>query len=488
MRFINSITGKFRVTTVIFLFLYTVVFIIIISTTQKDFCRENLIREAYSYINVMESSVVAYLDENDSQVLTEHLGFIKTNPLIKYAYVLDRNGIVLSDGTTENSLPENSLDDEFTMETINSTSLLVQELEMLIDLSMPVKMGNETIGFIKMGFSKERMNSQMSELQMQIFIIGIVMALFGSLITLFFARHYSKPLQEYTGKMKKITEGSLDQKVSVSSNKELRSLSESFNEMTRKLAETQDSLIKAKEEAEQASRLKTEFLAQMSHEIRSPINTILSFTSLMKDDLESILPEEYRDFFSSISNAGGRITRTIDMILDLSEIQTGTYETKMMIFDLVEEVLKAMVVEYKNPASKKGLTIDLVNNSKHSLIYADQYMVSQVFQNLIDNAIKYSQKGSVTVKVSDGIENELIVEVVDTGIGIGEEFVGNLFEPFRQEEQGYSRRYDGSGLGLALVKRYCELNNSSISVQSKKGEGSVFRVVFQKYSVTSSIE
>jgi signal transduction histidine kinase len=238
----------------------------------------------------------------------------------------------------------------------------------------------------------------------------------------------------------------------------------------------EDELKKAKEEAEKSNRLKSEFLAQMSHEIRTPINAMLSFTSLLKDEISSEIDEDLKESFDIISNAGNRLIRTIDLILDMSDVQAGTYDYNPQNVD-INEVLKKLIAEFSLTAKTKGLTLksNLCNNS--SVITVDEYTIRQIFANLIDNAIKYTNEGYVEV-ITYFNEDKLVAEVADTGIGINEENKSLIFEPFRQEYQGYSRRFEGNGLGLALVKNYCEMNKAHIEVESKKGFGSKFRVIF----------
>jgi PAS domain S-box-containing protein len=238
----------------------------------------------------------------------------------------------------------------------------------------------------------------------------------------------------------------------------------------------EEELKKAKEEAEKSNRLKSEFLAQMSHEIRTPINAMLSFTSLLKDEISSEIDEDLKESFDIISNAGNRLIRTIDLILDMSDVQAGTYDYNPQNVD-INEVLKKLIAEFSLTAKTKGLTLksNLCNNS--SVITVDEYTIRQIFANLIDNAIKYTNEGYVEV-ITYFNEDKLVAEVADTGIGINEENKSLIFEPFRQEYQGYSRRFEGNGLGLALVKNYCEMNKAHIEVESKKGFGSKFRVIF----------
>lgn len=233
----------------------------------------------------------------------------------------------------------------------------------------------------------------------------------------------------------------------------------------------------AKEKAEESNRLKTEFLAQMSHEIRTPLNAIISFANILKDELERKLTPELIEYFDGINSAGYRLIRTVDMILNSSELQVGAYEPIFTEFGLIGEILTRIRNDYFVSMKEKRLEYNFSSNIKEAVIRGDKYTVYQLFVNLIDNAVKYTQKGCITVKVE---QNEKFIEVSieDTGIGISEEFMTKMYMPFFQEDRGYSRRYEGNGLGLSLVKRYCELNGISIEVESKKGVGTKFTLTF----------
>lgn len=239
-----------------------------------------------------------------------------------------------------------------------------------------------------------------------------------------------------------------------------------------------EELIKAKERAETSEKIKTNFLAQMSHEIRTPINIIMGNLSLIKEEVCSNNNSEICELFDGIELANKRIMRTIDLILNMSEIQTKSYEPIYKEINLENDILKILVDEHKLMAEKKKLELIFINRLDDSRIIADEYSVTQIFANLIDNALKYTNKGKVEIILDKNEQKEIYVEVKDTGIGMSEEYLKHLFEPFNQEEQGYSRSYDGTGLGLALVKNYCDLNKAKIQVESKKGVGSTFRVTF----------
>lgn len=245
---------------------------------------------------------------------------------------------------------------------------------------------------------------------------------------------------------------------------------------TKKLAE--EELIIAKEKAEQADKLKSYFLAQMSHEIRTPLNVIVSFCNLIKEETQDIISPELKEYFKSVDSASKRIIRTIDLILNMSAVQSGAYIPTYSFFNLKDKIIDNLVAEFKTIAESKGLTFYVDYKTEKLNLFADDYSVAQIFSNLIDNAIKYTNEGGVEIVVERNENDKLTVKVKDTGIGMSEDFLTKLFQPFTQEEQGYTRKFEGSGLGLALVKKYCEMNNAEIYVESQKGKGSTFTVVF----------
>ncbi len=248
-----------------------------------------------------------------------------------------------------------------------------------------------------------------------------------------------------------------------------------FEDITKKKI-SEKVLLEAKEEAEKSEKLKSEFLAQMSHEIRTPINSLLNSIGLIKEELQRTINDEIDSCFSIIDRSSHRIIRTIDSILNMSEIQTGTYEFKRRSIDLMELVIDPVCFEYNAVAKIKNLNFELNILTADTSISADEYSLKQVFINLIDNAVKFTDEGGVTINVYRDENNLLIVEVKDTGVGISEEYLPNLFKPFSQEEQGYTRKYEGNGLGLALVSKFCEFNKATISVSSEKGIGTMFKV------------
>jgi signal transduction histidine kinase len=245
----------------------------------------------------------------------------------------------------------------------------------------------------------------------------------------------------------------------------------------KEIQKTNKELLKAKQKAELSDKIKSEFLAQMSHEIRTPINIIINFLQMLKEESQGKDGKDLEEYFDVINSASQRITRTIDLILNMSEINVGTYNPDFTLFDL-NDIVENINREFRLVAIQKNLDFTVNKYIEEAEIKADKYAIYQVVNHLVDNAIKFTEKGKVDLTIDKSADGKLLLIVSDTGIGISEEYLSNLFNPFSQEVQGYTKKYDGNGLGLALAKKYCDLNNARLEVESKKGEGSTFTIIF----------
>lgn len=239
-------------------------------------------------------------------------------------------------------------------------------------------------------------------------------------------------------------------------------------------------LLEAKLKAEQSDKLKSEFLAQMSHEIRTPINVILNIANMILEDHYFDADEDTKATFSILDSAGKRITRTIDLILNMAEVQVGAYDYTPRRFDLFSDMYNLLYREFEKISEEKGIEFKWTKNTDDTLITADVYSVSQIFSNLLYNAVKFTNIGEVDVVFSRNSKGNLLVQFIDTGIGIEEEFLPHVFEIFSQEDRGHTRQFEGNGLGLALVKSYCELNKTNIKIESTKGTGTTVSLIFPK--------
>ncbi len=238
-------------------------------------------------------------------------------------------------------------------------------------------------------------------------------------------------------------------------------------------------LIEAKNKAESANKLKDAFIANISHEIRTPLNGILGMISLIKDSFEKYIGEEEEQYFVSIDNSSRRIIRTIDMILNYSRLQIGEFPIDRKRTNITS-IINNLVLEFLSAAKLKNIELIFENKLDEVFLIVDEYSFTQTISNLIDNAVKYTKNGYVKVILEKNENDEVLVKIKDTGIGISKEYQKQIFEPYIQEEMGYGRAYDGVGLGLALVKKFVELNNAEISLETKKGKGTTFTIKYGK--------
>lgn len=246
-----------------------------------------------------------------------------------------------------------------------------------------------------------------------------------------------------------------------------------ITELKKKEEELKDALFRA----EESTRLKEEFLARISHEIRSPLVAIQGYSDLLMSDLQEKLGGEYEDVFYSIQNSSKRLYRTFDLLLNMSIIQTGKYELQLEQIDLLE-MLKNQYKNFVSYSIEQNLEFELDTDGEPDYkVTADHYSVEQILVNLIDNAFKFTDKGKVKISLKK-TEKSVKVVIEDSGIGISRDYMNELFKPFSQEVSGYTRPYEGTGLGLALVKSFSDLNNANIYFESEKEKGTKVTVEF----------
>ena len=249
--------------------------------------------------------------------------------------------------------------------------------------------------------------------------------------------------------------------------------------------EAELALRKAKEAAESADRAKSEFLAIVSHEIRTPINGVIGFARLLR---ETPLTADQLSHIETIQRCGQNLETLVSDILDLSKIEAGRLEIFPGPFS-VRDCLDDIIRLFQEPARKAGLSLSTeITPSVPPILFGDQNRLRQILTNLVGNAVKFTEQGGVTVRL-DGrlIENTspgiapddrefvLLGAVIDTGVGIPPEKMPRLFRAFSQLDTSSTRRHGGTGLGLIISKRLCELMNGHIEVESAPGRGSTFR-------------
>ncbi|MGB6041743.1 MAG: response regulator [Pirellulales bacterium] len=242
------------------------------------------------------------------------------------------------------------------------------------------------------------------------------------------------------------------------------------------LEEKKVELTKAKAEAEQANHAKTAFLANMSHEIRTPMNAILGFTEVLRRDYEHS-EKKRREHLNTIHSSGQHLLALINDILDLSKVESGRLELELMRCSPHQVVAEVMAV-LRVKANEKQIALEYQPDDQlPETIITDPCRLRQTLINLVGNAIKFTDRGSVTIQArlaTASNQPQLALAVVDTGIGISPEFLDKIFEPFAQADGSVTRQYGGTGLGLAISRRFAHALGGKLTVTSEPGKGSTF--------------
>lgn len=244
-----------------------------------------------------------------------------------------------------------------------------------------------------------------------------------------------------------------------------------------KQKQAEEELILAKEKAEEMSKLKSNFLANMSHELRTPMVAILGFSELLTN---SLMNSEEKKYAEMILRGGKRLTNTLNLILDLSRVESSKMDYNLTSHN-ISEIVNSTAKLFEKEAEKKNLVFS-TELKKVVSAEVDSFMLEKVLEHLIENAVKYTLKGEIKIwsdyEIFNGKEYAC-VWIKDTGIGVPEDMKEVIFEPFRQASEGRSRHFEGTGLGLSIAKKYVELMNGLISVDSVAGEGSTFILRFR---------
>ncbi len=315
-----------------------------------------------------------------------------------------------------------------------------------------------------------------------LFLSVIISLIMSSLLS----RLIAQPVQELSNTMKKVADNKrFETRIEHNRNDEIGVLMYSFNELLIQIQRTNKSLLRAKEQAETSAKIKEEFLANMSHEIRTPMNGIIGMSELLK---KTNLNEEQANYLSYITHSADNLLVIINDILDYSKIEAGKIIIEEKEFNL-KFLIDNIVETFKPKVREKNIQLILnLDTDLPKYLIGDKVRVSQVLINLIGNAIKFTHKGSVRLRVYAGEKLEttqnIHFEVQDTGIGIPHDKLNLIFDSFSQAKANTTRKYGGTGLGLTISKKLVELQGGKISIDSIEGQGSKFsfNIIFKNAS------
>ncbi len=304
-------------------------------------------------------------------------------------------------------------------------------------------------------------------------LVGFVLSVVASLAL---ARRMVRPIRALQDGAARIGAGELDQKFDVHTGDELESLAEQFNKMAAELkssyADLERKVAERTRELAVANQHKSEFLANMSHELRTPLNAIIGFSEVLADRMFGEVNEKQLEYLRDIHSSGQHLLSLINDILDLSKIEAGRMELDLSRFNLAQALENALTL-VRERATRNGVRLALDADGVGDWV-ADERKVKQALLNLLANAVKFTPQGGNVTLSARRANGAVEIDVADTGVGIAPEDQALVFEEFRQAGDDHLKRPEGTGLGLALAKRFIELHGGEIRLTSAVGKGSIF--------------
>ena len=487
-----SLSLKYRIAAIIFA-LEAIMMAVVLSLTLNSYFNANTelsTKNELVLMNILSDLGRVALFNAEYDEFQPYVEEIVANPIVEKVLLLDHdNRVVVSSDVTDvgrisppiNNLHNPSKSHYWRVNKIANSSGVLGKLAIM--------------------FSHESLvsaNKKATDLGIATALTGmVVIALVGIIIGFLLTRR----LDNLTEAATKIAEGNLSASANITGEDEVSLLGKAFNQMARNVeklvAELRDreselqtiqldleqrirertaELAVARDEALAANHTKSLFLANMSHELRTPLNAICGYSELILEIAAEQGYDQIRGDIQNIHSAGNHLLGIVNNVLDLSKIEAGKMEFELHEFniaDLIHEVVSSV----KPLVEKNNNQLEIHFDDSISDMYTDETKVSQILINLIANAAKFTENGNITFTIKKHPQHNLaLFTIEDTGIGISPHHINSLFEEFTQADSSTTRKYGGTGLGLALSKRICELLGGQIDVQSQVNKGTTFYV------------
>lgn len=443
--------------------------------------RGRLLEQREVLADVLAANVAATLLFQDREAARETLGTAAKIPGVEAVWLFDATGAPFSAYSAGGGLSQPSAVPSVQESRFEGHRLIV---------GTPVQLDSDRVGTLVL-ISSLRELEQMVLGYTLVSIIGLCGAVGLALLTsTWLARGVIRPVRELSNAMVAVREsGDLDLQVTARGDDELAALAADFNALLQRLRDNDEALrtamsdlVEARDQAEGANLAKSQFLANMSHEIRTPLNGVLGMAQALEN---ADLPAGQQEKVAVIRRSGELLLAVLNDILDISKIEAGKLEVISEGFEFTDAV-QAAFDAFVGLAREKGLDCQLaLDPSCEGVWRGDSMRVRQIVSNLLANAVKFTESGSVHVDVQ--AEDALVrIVVSDTGIGMAPDVLSRLFSKFSQADSSTTRRFGGTGLGLAISRELAQLMGGDITVESQPGEGSRFTVALPMQRVTRS--
>lgn len=354
---------------------------------------------------------------------------------------------------------------------------LVDQQKHLLFVQQKVMLGNEALGSVRFIFDVTDTKHAISENLWITIALASMALLLGIATSLLLGARITRSMQRLIDTARKIAQGKpIDFKPQQASKDEIDQLSDAMRVMQQDIHNRNQRLIEAEQKALKASQAKSEFLAIMSHEIRTPLNGIIGTLSLVESQA---LDVEHQSHYEMVKSSSEMLLAVINDILDYSKIEAGRLSIDQQPINFTQ-ILTSVEKGYRHLIESKGLQFEVdLSALKQPLFIGDEIRIKQILNNYLNNAIKFTEEGTIKLTARNQNNGEIYIGVQDSGIGIHRDKISMLFQDFNQVSQGANRQYGGTGLGLAISKKLAKLMNGRVDVESRYGQGSIFGVAFR---------
>jgi len=413
---------------------------------------------------------------NDEILLINYVNLVERTRGVMYAMVTAPQGKILAH--TDVNLLGTITDDTIAIKARSSNELVTQSYldkeKQILDVALPIFIDQNKIGIARIGFSqdslREIVEETLTETRKRIFGVAIVVLIIGFFGAIILAQMMTKPIKQMAKGAELIGQGKLDTTIVVKSKDELGSLARDLNKMSSQLKEI--------------DQMKSDFLASVTHELKSPLTSLIMYVDLFLEGAAGELTDKAKKFLKIMERSSNRLSRFIDDLLDMAKIERGKMEIKkesLEILPIVSETVELI----KPQADEKDIEIAMNIPDNLPLVFVDGDRTRQIITNLLSNSIKFTpEKGKISIKIQD--EKECLqLSLSDTGIGIPPEQISRIFDKFEQVREVRERVKGpkGTGLGLAIVKSIVEAQGGKIWVESEVDKGSTFYFTLPKQTM-----
>ncbi len=443
--------------------------------SQRNLLLAQMSERAKVGINLMELSVTGALYRLDTFRLETVAREAKALPDVSYAYIFDNKGMIVGDYHEDQSQLLSTFTDDLgaTITKSNETLVNIDYKKHILDISKPVELGHEKLGGIRLGFDLHPMLELIEGVTFKAVGISSTIFLIGLVIIFIITFRMTKPIERLTLAAKRIEEGDLQYRVSIQRDDEIGSLAAAFDQMAERLMQRERELKQSQDTLRRADRLSALGLltAGLAHEIRNPLVAIRTFTQLLPERYDDA---EFREGFQGL--ALKEVDRICGLINDLLNFARPSKPN--VAPESVNDVIDSIARILETQAKEKGMSISRDFGDSLPKVWIDREQMKQVFMNLILNAIQAMKEGDTITLATRAVSRNgtepsgefVQVEIRDTGIGIPEESLQHIFDPF------FTSKDEGSGLGLAVSHQIVQEHGGFVTVESNLGKGTVFFV------------